>query len=340
MKVAFAGFRHGHIFTLYEMVQAHNEFDILGGFEEDKNARELAISRGVSCHYQSYQELLADENVETVILGACYGDRGAMAIQALTAGKHVISDKPLCTSLEELDKIEELAKQKGRVVSCMYTMRFEPKMIAVRKLVQSGTLGEINNVYIGGQHPLMYGRRPMWYFEKDKHGGVINDIGIHGVDILSFMLGLKVKDIHAARCWNKYAKEEPEFKDSAQFMLSAENGAGILADVSYAIPDGIEFDLPYYWQFYIWGTKGTMRFSISETTLDIHKTNEKPMQKDDMVYFVKGSKEPMILQAEQAERDYLSDFLSMANGKTDIILPMEDVIASSRATLMIQQVAN
>ena len=91
-------------------------------------------------------------------------------------------------------------------------------------------------------------------------------------------------------------------------MLSAQNGAGILADVSYAIPDGIEFDLPYYWQFYIWGTRGTMRFSISEKTLDIHKTNEESMREDDMVYFVKGSKEPIILKAEAPERDYLSDF--------------------------------
>ena len=321
MKIAFAGLRHGHIFVLYDMAKANPLYEIAGAFEADAAARQAAKARIAAPWYDSYEALLADPAVEAVALGGCYSDRGGMAIRALHAGKHVIADKPLCTSLSELDTIEALAKEKGLFVSCMFTMRFEKKIRAVKALVESGALGEVNNVYFGGQHPLQYGRRPMWYFEKGRHGGVINDIAIHGIDVLAYALGLSVEKINAARCWNKFAAAEPDFKDSAQLMLTAQNGAGILADVSYAVPDGVEFGLPYYWQFYIWGTGGTIRFSINEK---------------ESYYYLAGRKEPILLEEPEVEADYLADLHNMLSGRAGV-LPMEAVFAATRATLEVQQ---
>jgi predicted dehydrogenase len=301
------------------MAKGNPLFEITGAFEDDRDARQAAISRGVDCCYESYDALLADPAVEVVALGGCYGDRGGMAIRALQAGKHVIADKPLCTSLTELDTIEMLAKERGLLVSCMFTMRFEKKIRAVKALVESGALGEINNVYFGGQHPLQYGRRPMWYFEESKHGGVINDIAIHGIDVLAYALGLSMDKILAARCWNKFATAQPGFEDSAQLMLTAQNGAGILADVSYAIPDGVEFGLPWYWQFYVWGTRGTIRFSLNE---------------ERSCYYLAGQKEPILLEETEVQEDYLTDFYWQSGALT-----MDAVLAATRTTLQIQQQA-
>ena len=323
MNIAFAGLRHGHIFVLYDEAVKNPYFNVCGAFEENDDARRTAEEKGVICNYQSYEQLLADSTVDVVALGGCFGDRGQMAIAALKSGKHVIADKPLCVSLDELDKIEEAARENNRLVSCMFTMRFEPKINGVKKLVESGALGEINNVYFGGQHPLQYGRRPMWYFENGKHGGVINDIAIHGIDILNYALGLKVENVLSARCWNKFADSEPDFKDSAQFMLTAENGAGIISDISYAIPDGVEFALPFYWQFFIWGTNGTLRFSLGN---------------DKAEYYIKGEKEPLPLE-EVSDEEYLTDFYRLLQGEKDIILPMEDVFSATRTTLKIQESA-
>jgi predicted dehydrogenase len=261
--------------------------------------------------------------METVAIGSPYGDRGQMAIQALEAGKNVICDKPLCTSLEELDKIERLAKEKGLFVSCMFTMRYEEKIAAVKAAIDEGKIGKIHNVYFGGQHPLQYGRRPFWYFEKGKHGGVINDIAIHGIDLLSYMCHLEVEQINAARCWNAYATEEKDFQDSAQFMLTATNGAGIISDVSYAIPNGVEFALPYYWQFYIWGEKGTISFSMNT----------------EAVLFEQGNPEKQVLENKKAE-NYLTDFYRLVNGEKKVVLPMEEVFKSTRLTLKTQRVAD
>lgn len=323
MNIAFAGLRHSHIFTLYNMAKETPDFEIVGAFEENETARQEAKLQGVTCNYRSFEELLQDSKVDAVVLGGCYGDRGSMAIQALQAGKHIIADKPLCTSLDELDQIETLAISRGLKVSCMFTMRFEKKIRAVKALIESGALGEINNVYFGGQHPLQYGRRPMWYFEDGKHGGVINDIAIHGIDVLSYACGLSVEKILSARCWNKFADRQPQFKDSAQIMLAAHNGAGILADVSYAIPDGIEFSLPYYWQFSVWGTKGMIQFSLNEPA---------------SYYYLAGQSKPYLLEETQVKENYLTDFYHLVSGKSNE-LSMEAVFRATRATLQIQKAA-
>lgn len=323
MKIAFAGLRHGHIFVLYNMAKENPLYQITGAFEENNDAKAAAEAQGVRCNYLSYEELLADPQVEAVALGGCYGDRGGMAIAALKAGKHVIADKPLCTSLEELDAIEKLAKEKDLQVSCMLTMRFEKKIRGLKKLFESGALGEINNVYFGGQHPLQYGRRPMWYFEAGKHGGVLGDIAIHGIDALAYALDLHTDKILAARTWNKLAAEQPDFKESGQIMLTATNGAGILADVSYAIPDGVEFALPYYWQFYVWGTKGVIRFSLND---------------EKAYYYLAGEKEPKLLEEPEIEADYLTDFYNLLGGRP-AALTMAEVISATRATLTMQKVS-
>ena len=324
MKIGFAGFRHDHIHVLYNQAKAHEAYDIIAAYEEHAETIEKVKAKGVEITHTDYAAFLADKEIEVVAIGARYGDRGGMIIEALKAGKHVICDKPLCTKLDELCEIERLAKEKGLFVSCMLTMRYESKVAGVKALVDSGRLGKIHNVYFGGQHPLMYGRRPDWYFDGVSHGGVINDIAIHGIDLLSFLCGLDVEGlkVDAARCWNAYATEEQDFKDSAQLMLSADSGAGVIADVSYAIPDGVGFGLPYYWQFYIWGERGMLSFSINS----------------DALLFEKGN--PTGIKIEPAETvDYLTDFLALVSGE-DAVLPMSEVFASTRKTLEIQQISN
>lgn len=324
MRIAFAGLRHDHIFAVHDMAQRQGDYVVTGAFEADETARAKAESRGLSCHYPTYEALLADDTVEAVALGGCYGDRGQMAMDALRAGKHVLADKPLCTSLAELDEIERLANSTGKKVGCMLTMRYDPTLAAVCALVRSSALGEIGNITFGGQHPLQYGRRPMWYFAPGKHGGVINDIAIHGIDILSFAFGIHDFSVNAARCWNHFATEEPDFADCGQFMLTGEHGEGILGDVSYAVPDGIEFGLPMYWQFTVWGTGGVLDFALG---------------KEDILFYGRGKKEPEIVFQKAPTTDYMTDFLHLCHGE-DVLLPMEEVFRSTRNTLKVQTYAN
>ena len=116
MKIAFAGFRHGHIYALYNEVMNCPDIEFAGAWEENEQAAQEAREKFTEPFYDSFEALLADPQVDAVAIGDYYGIRGQRVIQALKAGKHVICDKPVCTSLEELDEIEKLSKETGKKV--------------------------------------------------------------------------------------------------------------------------------------------------------------------------------------------------------------------------------
>lgn len=262
LKFAFAGFRHAHINMLYKLAANNPRVEIAAAWEADEKARILAEEKlGVKFTHDDYSDMLSNEEIDVVVIGDYFGIRGSHAISALRAGKHVYADKPLCTTLEELDEIERLAREKNLKVGLMLGMRYNKIVQPVRSFIKEGRLGDVHAIFFGGQHPLLYGSRPEWYFEEGRHGGTINDIAVHGIDFIEYITGLSMKRIIGARCWNAFAKEAPAFKDCGQFMVELTNGAGLIADVSYAAPNSSGYTLPFYWRFTIWGSKGVMEFS-------------------------------------------------------------------------------
>ena len=103
-RFAFAGFRHGHIYGLYDRVKNDAGCEIVGACEEDAASRP-AVRSDIELNYTNIAEMLDKSGCDAVAIGDFYGKRGRIAIEALRRGKHVIADKPLCTSLADLDEI-------------------------------------------------------------------------------------------------------------------------------------------------------------------------------------------------------------------------------------------
>jgi len=319
MNLAFAGFRHGHIFGLYKSAVENSKVKITGCYEENEEERKkVSEAHGIEFNYNSYEEVLNDESVTAIAIGDYYGKRGSMVIEALKHGKHIICDKPICTSREELDEIEKLSAENGLEVCCMFDLRYMPQTAVIKKMIQNGELGDINIASFTGQHFLDYGNRPWWYFEEGKHGGTINDIAIHGIDLLKFIMGKSVTHIDCARCFNAFAEKEKQFEDGAQMMFRMEN-IRVMADVSYAAPKCP--DMPTYWNFCFWRTKGMASF----------------VYKDNLIHVYKDSHE--VIECENCEIDYLNDFIDEINGK-DTIMKTKGVIESQREVLKIQESAD
>ena len=322
--VAFAGFRHGHIFSLYEAVKMRDDLILQGAWEADSLAKESARKQGVEFTYGSFEELLEDNSVEIVAIGDYYGIRGDLAIRALEAGKHIIADKPLCANPEEAETIRQLAEKNDLAVGIMLDLRDDAAVITAQNAIERGLLGPVNNIIFEGQHPLLYGTRPKWYFEKGKHGGVINDIAIHGIDLIRRFTGSDVAEVLAARCWNFYAWQVPEFRDSAQFMLRMENGAGILADVSYAAPNTQGYSHPSYWHFRVWGEKGLLDFRAGSS--QVHA-------------YLNGESKPQLLPPVLPCQTYLDDFVHAVSCDDYRKSYRRNNLASASQTLLIQQKA-
>lgn len=320
MRIAFAGFRHGHIVSLYETAQKRSDVTIVGCWEEDKATREAtAQTLNADFCYGDYAALVGDPAVEVVAIGDYYAKRGALVIEALKNGKHVICDKPVCTSLEELDEIERLTKETGLQVCCMLDLRYMEQASKAKELVASGAIGEVKIATFTGQHCLSYGTRPGWYFEEGKHGGTINDIAIHGVDLVRFITGKNLTGVEYAKTWNAYAVQVPSFEDCGQFVADMD-GMIMNADVSYAAPS-FKGTLPTYWDFHIWGLDGMIHFNLAENKTELYKDG--------------GCQ---IFECGGHDMHYFEDVAKMIQGQPSLF-STEDVLKSQRQVLTIQKAA-
>jgi predicted dehydrogenase len=270
--------------------------------------------------------MLAEVECDVVAIGDYYGRRGQLAIAALRAGRHVISDKPLCTSLDEQMEIERLAHSRNLTVGLQLDSRDRGVLRTLREVVRSGAIGDVCTIRIDGQHPLLFGTRAAWYFEHGRHGGTINDIGIHAFDFVPWITGLNWGYIAAARSWNAKAASAPLFEDCAQVMAVLSNGAGVLADFSYLAPDKLGYELPHYWRVLIHGTKG-----LADTYL---LANGVTVIKDD-------STAPEVHPAGPGRaRGYLEDFLLELRGEGERAeLTSEQCLCASRLALDAQRQA-
>lgn len=328
MKLAFVGFRHGHIYTLVQHAKMMADVEIVAACEEDAATRQaLAARTDVQITHDRLETMLAEAPCDAVAVGDTYARHGPLILRLLAAGKHVLVDKPVCITLAELTAIEQQVQQRGLKLGCMLEMRDFAQMIGLRALLRSGIIGEIHAISFGGQHPLLLGTRPAWYFEPGQHGGTINDIAIHAIDILPWLTGLAFTRINAARTWNAFARAYPHFQDAGQMMLTMNNGCGVLGDVSYFMPDSMGYTLPHYWRMTFWGRQGLLETSATADHILVARQGESTPRQEPLPPGQPGG--------------YLTAFLHDIAGTTvEGELTTTAVLQATRWALEIQQLAD
>ncbi|MDR0409230.1 MAG: Gfo/Idh/MocA family oxidoreductase [Spirochaetaceae bacterium] len=323
MRFLFVGFRHVHIESLYETVASRKDLEVAACVESDPSARKSAAEKlHIAFSESPYTDLISNDVVDIVAVGSCYGDRARVIKAALYAGMHVLSDKPICVSFDELRDIKELARSKHRKVGCLFDLRYLPQVKRAKAILQSGRLGEVRNVSFTGQHFLDAKNRPSWYYEPGMHGGTINDLGVHGVDLVRHLTGLRVKTVDAARCRNAYATEHPDFRDCAVFMARLSNGADLLADVSYSAPEQA-MTMPTYWNFTFWCERGMLRFCAADLRVYVYEAGESDVQ---------------VFQGIDDGTNVIDDFLFEIKAGADDLT--EGVFAATYDALLLQAAAD
>lgn len=325
-KVAFVGFRHSHIDGLYSRMKDSDQYTIVAACEENAEAAAAAKERGIDITFNDFHEMMQQCEFDILAIGDYFGIRGARAISALVAGKHVIADKPLCTSLAELREIRHLAQTRNLKVGCMLDMRLNANVNAAKAVIDSGRLGEIHAISFGGQHPLSYGTRPNWYFEQGKQGGTINDIAIHGLDAIEYMTGHTITELTAARTWNAFATFAPVvFQDAAQGMFALDNKCGVMFDVSYFAPEKTGFANPFYWRFTIWGRNGVLEFNYAKAGCQLYLTGAEAVEE---------------IPAATDNSDYLQIFTQEITTGADLPFGSEHIMDVSEKCLKLQAIAD
>ena len=127
-------------------IKAHPGFTLHGVWERTKQLSKEKYPEVII--YRSLEELLADEEVELVIVNTPNYTHYEYTKKALLANKNVVVEKPFTTTSEEAGELIELAKQKGKLITVFHNRRFDSDFKTVQKVVRNGVLGDIVDVEI------------------------------------------------------------------------------------------------------------------------------------------------------------------------------------------------
>ena len=283
LKAAFVGFRHMHMFDIHAHLNKRKDVEIAAVCEEDAQTRnELAADGRIEVSHTVFEDLLEAVDFDLLVVGEVFSGRGRLIRAALEAGKHVLSDKPICTDLEQLGEIEALSVRQRLVVGAALDLRDAGAFRRARQLIRGGTIGALRAVTFSAQHPLLLNTRPGWYFENGNHGGTINDIAIHAVDLLQWISDRGFSEILAARSWNAGLSAAPGFRNAAQVILVMDGGCGVIGDVSYISPDGFRYSLPQYWRFNFWGDRGMIESGLNLPKLSLYRSDADTVEEIDL----------------------------------------------------------
>src|SRR5690606_32158667 len=143
LRVGLVGLGFGAEFI--PIYQAHPQAEVVALCQRnEKNMAELAERFGVQgkC-YTSYEDMLADPNVDAVHINTPIGDHARHTLMALAAGKHVACTVPMATSVEDCEKIVQATRDSGKVYMMMETVVYAREFLFVKELYERGELGKI-----------------------------------------------------------------------------------------------------------------------------------------------------------------------------------------------------
>lgn len=183
-------------------------------------ARDCAQQFDIPEAVQDYRTLLGDEAIEAVIICSSTDTHAQIIEEAAEAGKHIFCEKPIASTLEEIDHALEVVERSGVKFQVGFNRRFDPSFRRIREAVKQGEVGEPHLLHLISRDP---SPPPIDYIRSS--GGMFFDMTIHDFDMARFLIGSDVQEIYtAADVHVDPAIEEVGDLDTAVITLRFENG--------------------------------------------------------------------------------------------------------------------
>jgi predicted dehydrogenase len=166
----------------------------------DEKARQFGQSIGVERTTGDYRSLLNDPSVQAVHVLTPNALHHPMCKAALSAGKHVLCEKPFTMTSAEAAELVGLAKKSGLANCLQHNLRYYPVVQQIRRMIEAGDLGEILIVQgTYSQDWLLYDTDWNWRIESKSNGALraMGDIGSHWMDMIQHLTGLRITELCA-----------------------------------------------------------------------------------------------------------------------------------------------
>jgi predicted dehydrogenase len=279
--------------------------------------------------------LLHDPTVDVIVTAAVPDRRAAIAVEALRHGKDVVTDKPGCVTLDELDLIRRTVAETGRFWSICFSERFEVRCVTrAGELVRAGRIGQvIQTLGLGPHrerdksHVLGGAGRPDWFYDRSRFGGIIADIASHQIDQFLWFTGATSAEVVASTAANYTHPDSPRMQDFGEVLLRSDGAHGYVR-VDWYTPQG----LPTWGdgRLIILGTKGY---------IELRKYVDIAGREGRDHLFVADDQGIEHIDCSDVSLSYYPDLVHDVRHRTETACPQEHTFEVMRLALVAQQQA-
>ncbi len=328
MSIRFAawGVDHIHVFDHVQgLLDAGAEF---AGYAPETTAP--GIVRGLEKMYPdarklSVDEILNDESIAVVCNAAIPADRAAMCVTAMRHGKDVMCDKPGATTSAQLADLRTAVEETGRIFSICFSERLIVRAAQkAGELVAAGAVGRVVQTLGVGPHRLNRPRRPPYFFELERYGGVLTDIASHQIDQFLFYTGSTTGEVVAATVGNYGNPQDPGLQDFGQVLLKSERATGYIR-VDWFTPDGLP----------TWGD-GRLTILGTDGYIELRKYVDIGGREGGDHLFLVDREGVRHIDCSGEALNYFTDFLADVRDRTETAMPQQHVFETSRLALEAQ----
>ncbi|GHA35955.1 oxidoreductase [Devosia pacifica] len=325
LRFAVVGIDHGHIFDhIKGLTRAGAEFV---GFCPKSSVPAL-VEKVAEAYPDAPQipreQLFADESIDVICTAAIPRDRAGIAIEAMRAGKDVITDKPGVTTFQQLEDIKKTVAETGKIFSICFTERLCVRSaVKAGKLVKDGAIGKVVQTMGMGPHRLG-GTRPDWFWEFDAFGGIIVDIASHQIDQFLFYTGSTSGEVVASSVGNFASPEKTEFQDFGEVMLRSDKGSGYVR-VDWFTPDGLP----------TWGD-GRLTILGTEGYIELRKYVDIAGREGKDHLFLVNKDGVEYIDCSDETLEYFTQFIADVRDRTETAMSQEHVYEVCRLSLEAQ----
>jgi scyllo-inositol 2-dehydrogenase (NADP+) len=208
---------------LVSLVPELKLYGVASGSEEKRQQ----IRNDWNCKaFASFEEVIADPEVDVVVLATPNNTHCDLTVRALDAGKHVVTDKVMCLSLAECDQMIEAAQRNNRLLTVFQNRRRDGDFLTLQHAIADGTLGDVRWIEMAWQG---FGPWGGWRGSLEAGGGKYYDLGAHLIDQMCLLFPQRVESVY---CRMHHDFPTTDIESEALAIITFEGGYTGVVDLS------------------------------------------------------------------------------------------------------------
>ena len=326
IRFSVIGINHNHILGMVDALTQGGgqlvavyakEPDLLAGFTKRYPTVKVAKSEA---------EILEDNSIQLVACAAIPVDRAPIGIRVMKSGKDFMTDKPGILTFDQLKEVKKVQKETKRIYSIVYSERLTNRAsVQAGELVQAGAIGKVVQTLGIGPHKVGITVRPDWFWDPEKAGGILCDIGSHQCDQFLYYTNSKQADVSFSQVGNFNNPNYPKYCDFGDMAVRSPHATGYIR-IDWFTPNGLA----------TWGD-GRMFILGTEGYIEMRKYIDIAGRKGDNHLFLVNQKETKYFDCSQVYMPYGEQLVSDVVNRTETAMSQDHCFLATELALTAQK---